>query len=149
MSTLSDRIIAFNDGLLPQMLPHKYEAMAENAFRFYRGTCPLFYQDLAGFTKMPQSPVAWICGDLHLENFGSYRGENKLVYFDLNDFDEAILAPAFYEVARLVTSIFIAFESLKIDHERAEHMAKLFIKHIRQRWQKARPTALNPAPQRV
>jgi uncharacterized protein (DUF2252 family) len=128
MSILADRLIAFNEGLLPDMLPLKYEAMAENAFRFYRGTCALFYQDLAGFAKMPASPVTWICGDLHLENFGSYRGENKLVYFDLNDFDEAILAPAFYEAARLVTSIFIGFESLKIDPERAERMARLFIK---------------------
>jgi uncharacterized protein (DUF2252 family) len=128
MSVLSDRLIAFNEGLLPQMLPLKYEAMAENAFRFYRGTCALFYQDLARLKKLPQSPVTWICGDLHLENFGSYRGENNLVYFDLNDFDEAILAPAIYEVARLVTSIFIAFESLKIDGERAGRMAKLFIK---------------------
>lgn len=143
-TTFSDRIISFNEGLLPNMLPHKYEAMAENAFRFYRGTCPLFYQDLAGVAKMPQSPLAWICGDLHLENFGSYRGENKLVYFDLNDFDEAILAPAFYEVARLVTSIFIAFDSLKIDHERAERMAKLFVKTYSETLAKGKAYSIEP-----
>ncbi|MES2268791.1 MAG: DUF2252 family protein [Bacteroidota bacterium] len=144
MSTLSDRIIAFNQGLLPHMLPHKYEAMAENAFRFYRGTCPLFYQDLAGYDKLPKTPVTWICGDLHLENFGSYRGENKLVYFDLNDFDEAILAPAFYEIARLVTSIFIGFESLKIDAERAERMAKLFLKTYSATLAKGKAYAIEP-----
>lgn len=144
MSKLSDRIIAFNQGLLPQMLPLKYEAMAENAFRFYRGTCPLFYQDLAGYDKLPKSPVTWICGDLHLENFGSYRGENKLVYFDLNDFDEAILAPASYEVARLVTSIFIGFESLKIDAERAERMARLFVKTYSATLAKGKAYAIEP-----
>ncbi|MFD0765116.1 DUF2252 domain-containing protein [Mucilaginibacter lutimaris] len=144
MSALSDRIIAFNEGLLPQMLPHKYEAMAENAFRFYRGTCPLFYQDLAGYNKLPKTPVTWICGDLHLENFGSYRGENKLVYFDLNDFDEAILAPAFYEVSRLVTSIFIGFESLKIDAERAGRMAKLFLKTYSATLAKGKAYAIEP-----
>ena len=42
---------------------------------------------------LPHSPVCWICGDLHIENFGSYKGDNRLVYFDLNDFDESILAP--------------------------------------------------------
>ena len=87
--------------------------MAQNAFAFYRGTCHLFYEDLQSDHTLPASPLTWICGDLHLENFGSYRGQNKMVYFDLNDFDEALLAPACFELVRMVTSIFIGFESLK------------------------------------
>jgi uncharacterized protein (DUF2252 family) len=101
--------------------------MTENAFRFFRGTCHLFYEDLAAAKPLPLSPLAWICGDLHLENFGSFRGETGLVYFDLNDFDEALLAPAAYEVVRPVTSIFIAFETLKIAPKKAEKMARLFV----------------------
>jgi len=128
MSKLSDRLIAFNKDLLPDMVQLKYEAMTENAFRFYRGTCHLFYQDLANAEALPLSPLVWICGDLHIENFGSYKGDNKLVYFDLNDFDEALLAPASYELARMVTSIFIAFESLDIGPEKALKMARLFVK---------------------
>jgi uncharacterized protein (DUF2252 family) len=50
------------------------------------------------------------------------------VYFDLNDFDEAILAPCCYELVRMTTSIFIAFESLQIEQKRALNMAQLFIK---------------------
>lgn len=128
MPKLTDRILAFDQGLLPDMLQLKYEAMTENAFRFYRGTCGLFYEDLATKGNLPEAPLAWICGDLHLENFGSYRGDNKLVYFDLNDFDEAVMAPATHEIVRLIASIFIAFESLDIDAERAGKMARLFIK---------------------
>jgi len=109
------------------MVKLKYEAMTENAFRFFRGTCHLFYQRLSKIKRLPSSPLAWICGDLHLENFGSYKGNNKLVYFDLNDFDEAVLAPALWEVLRLVTSIFIAFEALDIDQEQAQNMGMLFI----------------------
>jgi len=74
------------------------------------------------------SPQTWISGDLHLENFGSYKGDNRLVYFDINDFDEAILAPASWELVRLVTSIFIAFQTLKINQKKALHMASLFLK---------------------
>ncbi|HEX3933041.1 MAG TPA: DUF2252 family protein, partial [Puia sp.] len=92
MNRLFDRLHAFNQGLLPEMVQLKYEAMAENAFRFFRGTCHLFYEDLAAAEPLSLSPLAWICGDLHIENFGSYKGDNKLVYFDLNDFDEALLA---------------------------------------------------------
>jgi len=102
--------------------------MLENAFRFYRGTCHLFYERIAALKTMPKSPVGWISGDLHLENFGSYKGNNKLVYFDLNDFDEAIKAPVLWEVVRLVTSIFIAFQTLEIDGEQAMNMATLFLK---------------------
>lgn len=128
MKSLKDRLITFNAPLLPEKVQLKYEAMAENAFRFFRGTCHLFYEDLAAATPLPLSPLAWICGDLHIENFGSYRGDNKLVYFDLNDFDEALLAPASYEVVRMVTSIFIAFDHLDIEPEKARKMAQLFIK---------------------
>lgn len=128
MSQLSERLTAFNQGLLPEILPYKYEAMAENPFRFYRGNCKLFYDDLSSFKSLPPSPATWICGDLHLENFGSYLGQNKLVYFDLNDFDEAILAPATFELLRMLSSIFIAFDTLKIEPEKAAKMARLYLK---------------------
>ncbi|MFI5159806.1 MAG: DUF2252 domain-containing protein [Sphingobacteriales bacterium] len=128
MSKLAERLTAFNAGLLPEKVKLKYEAMAVNAFAFYRGTCHLFYEDLAAAEALPLSPLSWICGDLHIENFGSYKGDNKLVYFDLNDFDEALLAPVSYEVARMVASIFVAFESLKIEPEKAQKMAQLFVK---------------------
>jgi uncharacterized protein (DUF2252 family) len=123
---LLERLITFNTGLLPDMLELKYEAMAENVFRFFRGACHLFYEDLAKAAPLPLSPLAWICGDLHIENFGSYKGDNKLVYFDLNDFDEGLLAPASYELARMVTSIFIAFDSLKIAPEKAGKWRSFF-----------------------
>jgi uncharacterized protein (DUF2252 family) len=128
MGKLTERLKAFNTGLLPEMVKLKYEAMAENAFRFYRGTCHLFYEDLSNAEALPLSPLAWICGDLHIENFGSYKGDNKLVYFDLNDFDEALLAPASYELARMLTSIFIAFDNLEIEPEKALKMAQLYLK---------------------
>lgn len=110
------------------MRPLKYRLMQENAFRFFRGTCHLFYEDLAGDKEFPAGPLGWISGDLHLENFGSYRSDNNQVYFDLNDFDEAILAPVTWELVRLVTSIFVGFGSLGIEPRRAEKMARLFLK---------------------
>jgi uncharacterized protein (DUF2252 family) len=144
MSKLSDRLINFNKGLLPDMVQLKYEAMTENAFRFYRGTCHLFYEDLAASSPLPLSPLAWICGDLHIENFGSYKGDNKLVYFDLNDFDEGILAPVCYELARMVTSIFIAFESLEIEPEKAMKMALLYLKVYSETLAKRKAISIEP-----
>lgn len=128
MQNISKEIISYNESLLPEMVQHKYRFMTENIYRFYRGTNHVFYNDLRRSKDIPASPVTWICGDLHMENFGSFKSDNRLVYFDLNDFDEAILAPCIYEVARLVTSIFIAFESLKIEQKKALNMAQLFLK---------------------
>lgn len=101
--------------------------MAENPFRFYRGACHLFYEDLSKSNALPGYPLCWICGDLHLENFGSYKGDNRLVYFDLNDFDEGILGPATWEVARMVASIFTGFDSLGIKKKEALQTARLFL----------------------
>lgn len=144
MSELSDRLIAFNEPLLPQMVQQKYDLMSENPFRFFRGTCHLFYEDLAAAKPLPLSPLAWICGDLHLENFGSFRGENGLVYFDLNDFDEALLAPAAYELVRLVTSIFVAFDTLGIEPEKALKMAQLYVRSYSNTLAGAKAISIDP-----
>lgn len=128
MSELAERLKSHNRFLLRKTLPLKYEGMAENEFRFFRGTCHLFYEDMANVPLSFSSPLTWICGDLHLENFGSYKAENGLVYFDLNDFDEAVKAPAAWELARMVTSILVAFEVLGIEQKQALSMARLYLK---------------------
>jgi len=144
MSQLSKRLHSFNEGLLPDMVQLKYEAMAENPFRFFRGTCHLFYEDLALAPPMPMSPLTWICGDLHIENFGSYKGDNGLVYFDLNDFDESLLAPASFEVARMLSSIYVAFHTLKFGNEKADKMAQLFLKTYAARLATGKAVSIEP-----
>ncbi|MBS1601099.1 MAG: DUF2252 family protein [Bacteroidetes bacterium] len=128
MSSIPDRIKTFNSDRISKYVALKYQQMAENAFRFYRGTCHLYYEDLASSKTLPAYPVSWVCGDLHLENFGSYKGDNRLVYFDLNDFDEGVLAPVDWDVSRIVTSIFVGFDSLGIRKKEAENMATYFLR---------------------
>jgi uncharacterized protein (DUF2252 family) len=127
MQEITKRIFKFNSDLDPKLVPLKYKLMTENMFRFFRGTCHIFYEDLYAKNSLPPSPVCWICGDLHVENFGSYKGNNRLVYFDLNDFDEAILAPVLWEIVRMTTSIFLAFESLKVTDAEALKAVSLFL----------------------
>lgn len=127
MYSVTERVIQFNADRLPEFTSIKYKFMSQNAFRFLRGACHIFYEDLQKANPFPQYPVSWICGDLHLENFGSFKGDNRLVYFDLNDFDEAVLAPATYELARITTSIFTGFQPLGINHSEAKQMSLLFL----------------------
>jgi uncharacterized protein (DUF2252 family) len=128
VSSSSERIKQFNSNRLPVYTALKYQQMAENPFRFFRGTCHLFYEDLSRANDLPTSPISWICGDLHLENFGTYKGDNRLVYFDLNDFDEGVLAPINWELSRMVTSIFIGLDSLGIKKKEAVQTAQLFLR---------------------
>lgn len=128
MSKLAERLLKFNQDLLPDRVQLKYKLMAENAFRFFRGTCHLYFEDLSKHKDFTVSPPTWVCGDLHLENYGSFKGNNRMVYFDLNDFDESALAPLGWEISRTLTSIFVAFATLKIKPAEAKKAAKLFLK---------------------
>lgn len=94
-----------NAGRDPERLAMKYAKMAQSPFIFLRGACELFYPLLPDTPLFTHAPLAWSCGDLHFENFGSYKGDNRQVYFDINDYDEAALAPASWDLLRLLTSI--------------------------------------------
>ena len=103
------------------MLPMKWDALQESPFRFFRGTCHLFADDFDELYGYKSKIKTWICGDLHFENFGSYKGENRLVYFDINDFDEAVLCSPEPELARFLTSIVIVAQQMKASHKEIEH----------------------------
>lgn len=112
--TIYERIMAYNAGREPERLQLKLAAMQNDPFTFLRGTCHLFYEDWHTQLNALNSPNAWICGDLHLENFGTYKAENGLAYFDLNDFDESALAPCLWELTRLLTSLIVAADTLAL-----------------------------------
>jgi uncharacterized protein (DUF2252 family) len=110
-----------------ELLQLKYKKMKENPFVFLRGSCHLFYEDWPSNSPLNQAPLSWICGDLHLENFGSYKGENRLTYFDVNDFDESVLAPCTFDVTRLITSLFLAVDEIKSFSADPLALATLFL----------------------
>ena len=112
-----ERILSFNQNRDPHFIQFKYNSMATSAFRFFRGSCHLFYEDLAQQQSWKDNTISWICGDLHLANFGTYRSRHQVVYFDLNDFDEAVLAHPTWEVARFICSIFLAGWELQIEDD--------------------------------
>ncbi len=121
------RIEAFNAGRDPERLALKYQAMQSNPFSFLRGTAHLFYDRLPRGGVFRTAPPVWVCGDLHLENFGSFKGDNRLVYFDMNDFDEAALAPASWDLVRMLTSLHLGAQSLMFDARQAQQLCVAFV----------------------
>ncbi|HCW07469.1 MAG TPA: hypothetical protein DGG95_08920 [Cytophagales bacterium] len=128
MKSIEQRIKEFHQDRRQPTLAIKYKLMAENEFTFYRATCHLFYEDLFENAALNSGPLVWCCGDLHIENFGSYRAFNGLVYFDINDFDEAMIAPAGWELTRLLCSIGMASELWKYSMKEAEQLMILVLR---------------------
>ncbi len=56
----------------------------------------------------PSSGIEVVCcGDAHVSNFGIYAAPHRALVFDLNDFDEAAVAPWEWDVKRLITSAIV------------------------------------------
>jgi uncharacterized protein (DUF2252 family) len=101
--------------------------MRRDPFTFLRGTCHLFYADWPQTSPLNDAPVTWLCGDIHFENFGSYKGDNRQTYFDLNDFDEAVLAPCTWDVARFLTSVLVGAHTLHVRPTTALALCEAFV----------------------
>src|SRR5205085_5003103 len=95
--------------------------------RFLRGTCHLFYEDWPARTRLNRAPPVWVCGDLHLENFGSYKGDDRLLYFDINDFDEALLAPCTWDLARICTSVLVVASDNELPAREGIRLCRQFL----------------------
>jgi uncharacterized protein (DUF2252 family) len=122
-----ERIVAFNHGREPERLKLKYEAIRSGAFRFLRGTCHLFYEDFPRSRVLMSAPRTWISGDLHLENFGAYKGDDRIIYFDINDFDEALLAPCTMELARFLVGVILAASDYGVPPRQAIGLCRCFL----------------------
>ena len=98
-------LVAQNAGRLSELVPLRFARMLADPFSFYRGSAAVMAADLAA------SPTSGIeimcCGDAHVSNFGLYAAPHRSIVFDLNDFDEAAVAPAEWDVKRLTTSAVI------------------------------------------
>ena len=114
MQSVTKAILDDNRGRDAERLSIKLAAMRADAFAFFRGTSPLFYRTLELDQSLRASPTVLACGDLHLKNFGSYKGDNRLVYFDLIDFDESCVAPVAFELVRFLTGVLLAGHAVKI-----------------------------------
>ncbi|MGZ4576201.1 MAG: DUF2252 domain-containing protein [Mycobacterium sp.] len=104
--TATDILVAQNTGRLSELVPLRFARMLADPFSFYRGSAAVMAADLAA------SPTSGIevmcCGDSHVSNFGLYAAPHRSIIFDLNDFDEAAVAPAEWDVKRLITSAIVA-----------------------------------------
>src|SRR6478735_4448564 len=110
-----------NAGRLQELLGLRTQRMRQSAFAFYRGTAAIQAADLARETVSGARVV--VNGDSHLSNFGFYRSPQRTLVFDMNDFDEATVAPWEWDVKRLVASVVVAARARGASRSDAESLA--------------------------
>ncbi len=95
--------------LVPADLAFKHEQMASGVFPFLRAT---FYRWAQVFPKtcpeLVKAPVLLAVGDLHIENFGTWRDAEGRLVWGVNDFDEAHEMPYTLDLVRLAASAHLA-----------------------------------------
>src|SRR5277367_2012523 len=95
--------------LVRQDLRLKHAAMAQASFPFFRAT---FYRWLQLWPEVcpeaADAPKVLGVGDLHIENFGTWRDEEGRLIWGVNDLDEAWTAAYTLDLVRLTTSAYLA-----------------------------------------
>jgi uncharacterized protein (DUF2252 family) len=98
----------------PELLRFKVARMAEGPFGFFRGTFHLFARDVLNKSYEPLPLLSGagvemdLVGDIHSENYGTYKAADGLVHYDINDFDETTHGRFDFDVCRLATSLMLA-----------------------------------------
>jgi hypothetical protein len=108
--------------LVPEDLTRKHKLMGADIFSFFRAT---FYRFAQLFPELcpecAKAPPVLAVGDLHVENFGTWRDIEGRLVWGINDFDEVSRMPWTIDLVRLAASAHLAIdtEKLKIAHHEA------------------------------
>jgi uncharacterized protein (DUF2252 family) len=78
LSKTTRQILAQNERRDVDRLLLKLALLRKDAFAFFRGTNPLFLEFLPRAHSLFRAPCILTCGDLHLENFGAFKGDKRL-----------------------------------------------------------------------
>ena len=103
--------LASQTPLIQADLHLKHQRMAEAAFLFLRAT---FYRWLQVWPEvcpeLARAPAILSVGDLHVENFGTWRDLEGRLIWGVNDFDEASTFAYTNDLVRLAVSALLAIE---------------------------------------
>ena len=108
--------------VIPEDLDQKHELMKADCFAFFRATFYRWCQLWPEFCEdCNNAPEVLAVGDLHVENFGTWRDSEARLVWGVNDFDEVAMMPYTIDLVRLAASAHLAIDSghLKIEHREA------------------------------
>lgn len=90
----------------------KHQQMSADLFSFMRATFYRWVELWAEFcADLAKAPVVLADGDLHVENFGTWRDQEGRLIWGINDFDEAFPLPYTFDLVRLAASAHLAISA--------------------------------------
>src|SRR5262245_39012800 len=97
-------------------LDRKHDGLAKGAFNFLRAT---YYRWTVLWPErcaaLADAPRVLAVGDLHTENFGTWRDADGRLAWGVNDFDEAYPLPYTSDLVRLCTSALLAIKADRLE----------------------------------
>ena len=120
------------DGRSPDPLLIKHAKMAQSPFTFFRGSAQLFYADMkAGLMQIDERlfsmPLTCVVGDCHMSNFGFMTEEGShgdTIIFAPNDFDDACVGHAVWDIVRFMVSLELARVHSKAARKSSDESSK-------------------------
>lgn len=110
-----DRWLTTQTSVVKADVAVKHERMAQSAFLFLRAT---YYWWVSRWPhtlpELAAAPPVHGIGDLHMENFGTWRDAEGRLVWGINDFDEAHTVPYTNDLVRLATSVVLAARSRQL-----------------------------------
>jgi uncharacterized protein (DUF2252 family) len=113
------------------LIPVKYQRMSVSPFTFFRGTAIIQARDLANARVSGVTVQA--CGDCHLANFGGFASPERVLVFDINDFDETFPGPWEWDVKRLGASLILAARDRSFSKAAADEAVRAAAASYRER----------------
>ena len=99
------------DEFVEKDLKRKHQKMADGPFPFLRATYWRWAETILAICPELAGAVQVLAvGDIHVENFGTWRDADGRLVWGVNDFDEAAEMPYAIDMVRLATSAALADE---------------------------------------
>jgi Uncharacterized protein conserved in bacteria (DUF2252) len=106
-------------------IDYKHRRMKKNPFIFLRATYFRWAKKIGDWCPdLMDAPRVLSIGDLHLENFGTWRDADGRLVWGVNDFDEAAVMPYLLDLVRLATSALLAPDSVVDPKDAANALLK-------------------------
>ena len=104
-------------------IKEKQHQMKKSAFIFLRATYFRWAKKIPTLCpELMDAPQLLSVGDLHLENFGTWRDADGRLVWGVNDFDEAAIMPYPLDLVRLAASVRLA--DLPVSNQAATAVAQ-------------------------
>lgn len=125
-----DLLIASNEGRMPELIPIHFGRMLQSPFTFYRGSAAIRPP-----TWRPLCSPACVAGLRRRASVELRRlcHPKRQVVFDVSNLDETLPAPWEWDLKRLVASIVIAAQYLRLHESEAARAAAVAVRAYRER----------------